>query len=214
MKYKCIIFDCDGVLVDSESISSAVLTSMTNELGATISNEEALHHFTGKSLKFCLDYIESVLGKPLPTDFDMEFRKRSFEQFSLHLQPIEGIHELLNSLTIPFCVASSGPIEKIIRNLTTTNLFSFFEGNIFSSYEIQSWKPEPDIFFHAAKKMGFEVNECLVIEDSITGVQAAKEGGFDVVAFVNDSNTERFKNETIPICFSMKEVHQFLAESH
>ncbi len=98
MNYKCIIFDCDGVLVDSESISSAVLTSMTNELGATISNEEALHHFTGKSLKFCLDYIESVLGKPLPTDFDMEFRKRSFEQFSLHLQPIEGIHELLNSL--------------------------------------------------------------------------------------------------------------------
>lgn len=213
MKYKCIIFDCDGVLVDSESISSAVLTDMATELGAAISKDEALHHFTGKSLKFCLDYIEKTLGKPLPTNFDVEFRKRSFEQFSLHLQPIDGIHELLHSLSIPFCVASSGPTEKIIRNLTTTHLFPFFEGNIFSSYDIQSWKPEPDIFLHAAKKMGFEVSECLVIEDSITGVQAAKAGKFDVVAFVNDGSTERFKNEKIPICFSMNEVQQLLTKT-
>ena len=210
MKYKCIIFDCDGVLVDSESISSGVLTDMATELGAAISKDEALHHFTGKSLQFCLNYIEKTLGKPLPTDFDVQFRKRSFEQFSLHLQPIDGIHELLNQLTVPFCVASSGPTEKIIRNLTTTNLIQHFEGKIFSSYDIQSWKPEPDIFLHAAKSMGFEVHECIVIEDSSTGIQAAQSGGFDVIGFVNDGNTERFQNENIPICFSMKELHQLL----
>ena len=143
MKYKCVIFDCDGVLVDSEAISSAVLTEMSNEFGIEISHQEALENFTGKSLKFSLNYIESVFGQSLPTDFEQQFRVKSFEQFALNLQPINGIHDLLNSLTIPFCVASSGPTEKIIRNLTTTNLIHHFEGKIFSSYDIQSWKPEP-----------------------------------------------------------------------
>jgi beta-phosphoglucomutase-like phosphatase (HAD superfamily) len=111
-------------------------------------------------------------------------------------------------------VASSGPREKIIRNLTTANLIQYFEGNLFSSYDIQSWKPEPDIFLHAAKSMGFEVHECLVIEDSCTGIQAAKSGGFDVIAFVNDGNTQRFQNENISICFSMKELHNLLSKTH
>lgn len=214
MKYKCIIFDCDGVLVDSEAISSAVLTEMANELGIEISHQEALENFTGKSLKYSLNYIESVFSKPLPTDFEHQFRVRSFEQFALNLQPIDGIHEVLNSLTIPFCVASSGPTEKIIRNLTTTNLIHHFEGKIFSSYDIQSWKPEPHIFLHAAKTMGFEVHECIVVEDSATGIHAAKLGGFDIIGFLNDGNTERFKDENFPICFSMNELHQLLNKTH
>lgn len=210
MKYKCVIFDCDGVLVDSEAISSSVLTEMANELGIEISHEEALENFTGKSLKYSLNYIETKFGQSLTDDFEHQFRVKSFEQFALNLQPIDGIHELLNKLTIPFCVASSGPTKKIIRNLTTTNLIHYFEGKIFSSYEIQSWKPEPDIFLHAAKSMGFEVHECIVIEDSPTGIQAAQSGGFDVIGFVNDGNTERFKNEYFPICFSMNELLQLL----
>lgn len=213
MKYKCIIFDCDGVLVDSEAISSAVLTEMANELGIEISHQEALENFTGKSLKYSLNYIERVFAQSLPSDFEHQFRVKSFEQFALNLQPIDGIHEVLNSLAIPFCVASSGPTEKIIRNLTTTNLIHHFEGKIFSSYDIQSWKPEPHIFLHAAKTMGFEVHECIVVEDSATGIQAAKSGGFDVIGFVNDGNTERFKNENFPICFNMHELHQLLTQT-
>lgn len=210
MKYKCVIFDCDGVLVDSEAISSGILTQMANELGIEISHEEALENFTGKSLKYSLNYIESVFGQSLPTDFEHQFRVKSFEQFAMNLKCIDGIHELLNELIVPFCVASSGPTEKIIRNLTTTNLIHFFEGKIFSSYEIQSWKPEPGIFLHAAKSMGFEVHECIVIEDSATGIQAAKSGGFDVIGFVNDGNSTRFENENIPICFSTNELRQLL----
>lgn len=213
MKYKCVIFDCDGVLEDSEAISSAVLTEMSNELGIEISHEEALENFTGKSLKYSLNYIESVFGQSLPADFEHQFRVKSFEQFALNLQPIDGIHDLLNSLTIPFCVASSGPREKIIRNLTTTNLIHHFEGKIFSSYDIQSWKPEPDIFLHAAKSMGFEVHECIIVEDSATGIQAAQSGGFDVIGFVNDGNTERFKDENFPICFSMNELGKLLTKT-
>jgi HAD superfamily hydrolase (TIGR01509 family) len=214
MKYKCIIFDCDGVLVDSEAISSGVLTEMANELGIQITHEEALHNFTGKSLKYCLNYIETKCGQSLPDNFELQFKQQSFEQFALNLQPIEGIHELLNHLTVPFCVASSGPTEKIIRNLTTTNLIQYFEGKIFSSYDIQSWKPEPDIFLHAAKNMGFDVHECIVIEDSSTGIQAAQSGGFDVIGFKNDGNTERFQNENIPICFTMSELDILLKKIH
>jgi HAD superfamily hydrolase (TIGR01509 family) len=210
MKYKCIIFDCDGVLVDSEGISSFVLTEMANELGVIISQNEALENFTGKSLKFSLDYIESIYSNPLPANFEEKFRERSFNQFSIHLQPIKDIDEVLSNLKIPFCVASSGPKEKIIRNLTTTKLIHYFEDKIFSCYEIQCWKPNPEIFLHAAKIMGFNVHECLIIEDSITGVQAAKNGGFDVIGFVNDGNKERFKNEKIPICFSMTELRSLL----
>lgn len=214
MNYKCIIFDCDGVLVDSEAISSSVLTEMANELGARIAHHDVLEHFTGKSLLFCLNYIEDKLGAPLPPDFESEFRKRSFQEFSIHLQPIEGVHKVLKNLTVPFCVASSGPTEKIICNLKTTSLYSFFEGRIFSSYEIQSWKPNPEIFLHAAKTMGFEVHECLIVEDSITGIQAAKSGGFDVVGFVNDGNKERFNNLNISTFFSMNELDMFLNKTH
>ncbi len=214
MKYKCIIFDCDGVLVDSEAISSGVLTEMAKELGIKISHDEALENFTGSSLQYSLKYIENKFGQALPSDFELEFRQKSYEQFALNLKPINGIHEVIQSLTIPFCVASSGPREKIIRNLTTANLIQYFEGNLFSSYDIQSWKPEPDIFLHAAKSKGFEVHECLVIEDSCTGIQAAKSGGFDVIAFVNDGNTQRFQNENISICFSMKELHNLLSKTH
>jgi HAD superfamily hydrolase (TIGR01509 family) len=214
MKYKCVIFDCDGVLVDSEAISSAVLTEMANELGIEISHEEALENFTGKSLKYSLNYIETKFGQSLPDDFERQFRVNSFEQFALNLKPIDGIHELLNQLTIPFCVASSGPIEKIIRNLTTTDLIHHFEGKIFSSYDIQSWKPEPGIFLHAAKSMEFEVHECIVVEDSATGIQAAQSGGFHVIGFVNDGNTERFKDENFPICFSMNELTKLLIKTH
>lgn len=210
MKYKCIIFDCDGVLVDSELISTNVLSELANEFGVVLLKEEALENFSGKSLKYSMDFIESKYLKPLPNDFEENFRKQSFNQFSIYLNPINGIHEVLNNLTIPFCVASNGPKEKIIQNLTTTKLIHHFEDKIFSSYEINSWKPEPDIFLYAAKNMGFEINDCLIIEDSITGVQAAKKGGFDVIGFVNDNNKERFKYENIPVCYSMSELSNLL----
>jgi HAD superfamily hydrolase (TIGR01509 family) len=210
MKYKCIIFDCDGVLVDSEGISNSVLIEMAKEIGVKITHEYALENFSGKSLKNCLAYIENVLGEKLPNDFESRFRNKTFSAFKTDLQPINGIHELLNQIEVSFCVASSGPPEKIKLNLTTTHLINHFEDRIFSSYDIGSWKPNPEIFLYAAKKMGFEIAECVVIEDSITGIQAAKAGGFDVIGFVNDNNKERFSEEKIIVCYDMKELGLFL----
>jgi HAD superfamily hydrolase (TIGR01509 family) len=210
MKYKCIIFDCDGVLVDSEYISNSVVTEMANELGVSISKEYALKYFSGKSLKFIFDHIENALGEKLPEDFEVQFRKKTFDAFTKDLKPIEGIHNLLSRIDIPFCVASNGPLEKTKLNLTVTNLIQYFEGKMFSAYEIGSWKPNPELYLYAAKSMGFEVHECIVVEDSISGVMAAKAGGFDVIGFVNDNNHESFQKENIPLCYDMNDLNCFL----
>lgn len=190
-KYKCIIFDCDGVLIDSESIAIKVLVDMANDLGANMDFQESLINLKGKSLNLCMNVISKRINNPLPVHFEQDYRINTFEAFRKGIQPINGIKDIVENLNIPFCVASSGPENKIRLNLEITGLLPFFEGNIFSCYAIQKWKPEPDIFLWAAKSMGFKPNECLVIEDSVSGVKAAKFGGFDVYGYTeHDYNNE------------------------
>ena len=192
MKYQGIIFDCDGVLVDSETLSNSVLTDMAREHGSDLSMEMMAGEMAGQALSKTLAYIESSSGKPVPEDFEPQFRRRTFAAFDAHLQPIVGAPELVASLTIPFCVASSGPANKITRNLKTTGLLPYFEGKIFSCYDIKRWKPDPAIFLHAAQEMGFEPTRCAVIEDTPNGVKAGLAGGFEVYAIckegVNDND--------------------------
>ncbi len=196
-KYKCIIFDCDGVLIDSESISIGVLVEMANYLGANMDFYKSLITLKGKSFNFCKQLIVKKIGKPLPVHFDMDYRINTFEAFREKIKPINGIQKVLENLQQPFCVASSGPENKIRLNLELTGLLSFFEGNIFSCYAIQKWKPEPDIFLWAAKSMGFNPNECLIVEDSLSGIRAAKAGGFDVFGYTeHDYNNELCKEAT------------------
>ena len=203
MKYKCIIFDCDGVLVDSEVLANQVLVDMVKALGFNIELKFALKHFTGRSLMVCMEIIERKIDKKLPNGFVDQYRQNSYQVFGDHLQPIKGVHNLLSKLHIPYCVASSGPLEKVKRNLTTVGLAEKFTGRMFSSYEIESWKPEPDIFLHAAKQMGFMPNDCIVIEDSLVGVEAAKTGGFDVMVYVPDGQENVFKNMGVTIFSDM-----------
>lgn len=212
MKYKCIIFDCDGVLVDSEEISSRVLIEMVNSVGMKIELEYALENFAGKSLKSVFDYIENQINKKLPEQFEKDYRERTFKAFKTDLKPIKGIYNLLNQISVPFCVASSGPVEKIKLNLTTTNLIDKFENRIFSSYEIGSWKPNPEIFEYAAEKMGFKPEECVVVEDSLVGIKAARKGGFDVFGFANKKNQEQFQNEGAKVFFEMSKLNELLLD--
>jgi len=184
MGYKCIIFDCDGVLVDSETISAQVLVEMARDLGLSISLDQAIDEFSGKSFHGIVSYINKRIKGNVPENFETCFREKTFAVFKSELQPIEGVHELLNGLSIPFCVASSGPRKKIVLNLTKVNLIDKFpHSNIFSSFEIGSWKPDPEIYLFAAKTMGFKPEECAVIEDSVYGVQAAISGGFDTFVY-------------------------------
>lgn len=192
---KCIIFDCDGVLVDTEKIGNGILLAMAREHGLKMELEEAYYYFNGVSLKNCFLQIEKAIGKNLPDDFEEQYRNRSFEAFLKETKPMPGIFDFLNHLKIPYCTASSGPLEKIRLNLETAGLLDRFEGKIFSSYIIKSWKPDPEIFLHAAKEMGFDVQDCIVVEDSVAGVKAGLKGGFKVYGFANGYNNEDLKKE-------------------
>ncbi len=197
-KYKCIIFDCDGVLVDSEPIGNQVMVDLANQSGANIDLGYAYENFKGNSLQNCIDQIRELAGGNIPFDFESEYRKQSYEKFRKEIQPIEGIEVVLHNLEVPFCVASSGPENKIRLNLELTGLLPYFEGNIFSCYSIQKWKPDPAVFLWASDTMGFTPNECLVIEDSPIGVEAARRGGFDVFGFTaHDYKNELRKNSTM-----------------
>lgn len=196
-KYKCVIFDCDGVLVDSEPLSNQVMVDMANEYCATIDISYAYRNFKGHALQDCVLKIERLINKKLPSSFEDEYRARSYEKFKNEIQPIDGVLKLIKKLTIPYCVASSGPEHKIKLNLELTGLLPYFEGKIFSCYTIKKWKPESDVFLWAAKTMGFQPKDCLVIEDSITGVHAALAGGFDVFGFIAHDYNNELKAESI-----------------
>jgi HAD superfamily hydrolase (TIGR01509 family) len=211
MKYKCILFDCDGVLVDTEAISVQVLCELSASLGLKLEFNHAIEVFTGLSLISCFQYIQNRVGVSLPSDFEQRFRKRTFELFEKELTAIPGIHEVVESLSIPFCVASSGPQHKIALNLKLTGLYSHFEGNIFSCFDLQKWKPDPAIFLHAAKTMGFKPEECVVIEDSAPGVKAAISGGFDVYALANPHTEKRLSELGAHLFYNMKDLLPLLS---
>ncbi|SHM37372.1 HAD family hydrolase [Flavobacterium saccharophilum] len=193
MEVKCIIFDCDGVLVDTEKIGNEILLSMAAEHGFEMKIEDAYSNFNGRNLKECFLHVEDSIGKKLPDTFESEYRERSFEAFKTQVKPMDGVVAFIDKLKIPYCVASSGPVDKIRLNLEVAGLLEKFEGKIFSSYQIKSWKPEPGIFLHAAKEMGFDIKDCIVVEDSKAGVMAGISGGFKVYGFANGHNNEELE---------------------
>ena len=186
-----MIFDCDGVLVDSEPIGNQILVDMANNLGANIDLSFAMEHFKGSHFKACIKIISNLVNQPIPESFETEYRQRSLDEFEKHLKPIEGVSQLVKQLQLPFCVASSGMESKMRFNLNLVGLLPYFEGKLFSCYTIQKFKPEPDVFLWAAKTMGFKPYECVVVEDSVLGAQGAINGGFDVFGFTaHDTNKE------------------------
>lgn len=207
----CIIFDCDGILVDSETIANQVLLSMSASFGLKMTIEESIKNFNGSRLQKIFEKIEELTDKKLPDSFETDFRKQTFEAFKTDLKPVKGVKEFIEKLTVPYCVASSGPVEKITLNLTITGLLEKFENRIFSSYDINSWKPDPEIFLHACKQMGFEKEECIVIEDSVAGVIAGVKGGFKVFALANENNTQDLLDEGATVFYNYDELETILA---
>ena len=211
-KYKCIIFDCDGVLVDSEPIAHQVLVELANSYGANITYEYAHEKFAGTFLSFVIYHIEELIGKKVPENFEQEYRRISFERFAESIQPIQGIPEFLEKIDVPICIASNGPLNKMQLNLKTTNLLEYFQGNLFSAYDIKKWKPNPKLFLHAAKKMNFTPSNCLIIEDSLSGVKAAVSGGFDVFALGNKKNKNELESAGAKVFFSIQEMQDYLCK--
>jgi HAD superfamily hydrolase (TIGR01509 family) len=178
-----IIFDSDGVLVDSEKIALAVLARAASDEGAVISADEAIRLFRGLKLADCVLEIERRSGHSVREDFVAKFRQESALAFDAELKPVEGIHGALAEIAIPVCVASNGPMSKLKHTLGLTKLLDRFEGHIFSAYEVGSWKPDPGLFLHAARTLEVHPSRCIVVEDSLSGVHAAKAAGMQVLGF-------------------------------
>lgn len=174
---KCIIFDCDGTLVDSEYLCNLGLEIKLRDYGVESSAIEMMERFRGGKLAEILQAIELDHQIKLKDDFVSSYRSLVDELFEKNLKPCEGVAAALTDIKLPKCVASSGPPEKIDKALSISGLSKHFDGNIFSSYVVGSWKPDPGIFLHAAKAMGFHPIECAVVEDSPVGILAAKSAG-------------------------------------
>ncbi|BCE01372.1 HAD family hydrolase [Marinicellulosiphila megalodicopiae] len=179
----CIIFDCDGTLVDSELLCNLALVILLKNYGVNASAELFLDKFRGGKLSKILKIIEHEYDIKLNENFVADYRLLVEELFEKQLTACDGVVDLLYALKIPICVASSGPMQKIKKALSITGLSQFFNNNIFSSYDVGSWKPEPGIFLHAAKKMNVEPENCLVIEDSLLGVNAAIDANMTAVLY-------------------------------
>ncbi|MCZ4122133.1 HAD family hydrolase [Streptomyces sp. H39-S7] len=187
MRYDLIIFDNDGVLVDSEPISNRILSGYLTELGHPTSYEESIRDYMGSAMHRVHELVLERSGQKLPEDFDDVFHGRVFQAFRQDLRPVPGVADVLAKLEadgVPFCLASSGSHERIRVALHTTGLFEHFgEERIFSSQDVGRGKPAPDLFLHAAQVMEAEPARCAVVEDSPLGVQAAVAAGMDVYGF-------------------------------
>ena len=191
---KCIIFDCDGTLVDSEHVTNQIIAEMAGELGITMTGDEATATFGGKTLDSVLYKMRELSGKEIPDDWLPRLIKKVSESWKTELNPVNGVRELLENLNIPICVASNGEPMHVNQSLEMTGLRGFFDGNIFCASDVGVPKPAPDLFLYAAKKMGFKPEQCIVIEDSISGVMAANRAKIKVYGLVKMCSAEELEN--------------------
>ncbi len=181
--FDLVIFDCDGVLVDSERLSIRVDAVYLERLGWPMSEAEIIERWVGRSEADMVAEIEHHLGHPIPADVDEEFQRLYRETFDAELAPVDGIREALDVISTLRCVASSGDHDKIRRNLALTGLAGYFGDRIFSAVDVARGKPAPDLFLHAAERLGVEPSRCAVVEDSAYGVDAALAAGMRAFAY-------------------------------
>ena len=178
-----VIFDCDGVLIDSERIAVRTDVKVIAKLGWALTEAECIERFVGLSDKTIKAAIEAHLGRPLSDDWDAEFQPLYRDAFAAELTPVPGVVDALDRITLPTCVASSSSHDKLRFTLGLTGLYERFAGRIFSAYDVARGKPAPDLFLHAASRMGVPPAACAVVEDSRYGVEAARAAGMRAFGF-------------------------------
>ena len=169
-----VIFDCDGVLVDSEMLSAGVLMAMMAEAGLPITPEIFRSDFLGRSFSSAAGRVAERFGRPMPEDFQMNYRKRLLARMETELQAMTGIEIVLKAMRIPFCLATGSSPPRLELSLRVTGLHPYFEGRAYTASLVLNGKPAPDLYIYAAAQMGVASEKCLVIEDSEMGVRAAK----------------------------------------
>ena len=185
---RLVIFDCDGVLVDSEPVSVAVLIEVIREAGVEIDESVVYQRFLGRSMAAVVEFLQDEHGVRFDAARIAAMRERLYARFRAELKAVPGVAEMLGRLGHRVCVASSSQPERIRLSLEVTGLLAFFEPHIYSSSMVESGKPAPDLFLHAAQAMGEDPDDCVVIEDSPAGIEAATRAGMRVFAFVGGAH--------------------------
>ncbi|MBZ9677797.1 HAD family hydrolase [Mesorhizobium sp. ES1-1] len=188
MAPELVIFDCDGVLVDSEALSVSALLAMIQLAGGSVSDDLAYEHFLGKSTKSVREILCREFGLDIADSRLAEMQVDLMRRFREELKPMPGVREMLPRLDLPCCVASSGTLDRIRHALDVTGLLGLLEPHLFSASMVAQGKPEPDLFLYAAASMHVEPRHCLVIEDSPAGIAAAQAAGMAVFAFTGGSH--------------------------
>lgn len=209
-RFELVIFDCDGVLVDSETISNRVFAELLTSEGLPLTPAETMRRYMGRSTASCRALIEVELGRSLDDSFFALVQARTFEAFQRELRAVDGIADALDCIPIPACVASSGEHEKMRMTLGLTGLLPRFEGRLFSATEVARGKPAPDLFLHAAAQMGAEPGRCAVVEDSPLGVAGAVAAGMTPFGFAWHGRAETLAAAGARVFDRMAELPELL----
>ena len=191
MTVSLVIFDCDGVLMDSEPVANRVFSEQLATVGMHMTPEEVWHTFVGNSRDRCIAIAGELRGAALPAGFAKQWDDALHLALDVEARPVEGIPELLRTLPVPFCVASNGEPTHMQRGLTAAGLMPFVEGRLFSAAEVEHPKPAPDVYLHAARSMGVAPSACAVIEDTPTGARAGLAAGMRVFGYVGSPLNQR-----------------------
>lgn len=210
MRIAGIIFDSDGTLVDSETLSARVISQIMHDAGVPVSAEAVLERFRG--CRFAA-FAESLLAQyPVlgVEELTTAYRERGTALYTRELKPMSGAAELVRSLTIEKCVASNGPRFKIEQCLGLTGLLPYFTDRIASAYEVRSWKPDPGLILHAAAMMKVPAGACLLVEDSLAGVQAGLAAGVQVIGYRLSASARAALGPQIPVIQELAEINKFI----
>jgi len=214
MSIDLIIFDCDGVLVDSEPLANEELRLALRDWGLDLSLQEVIRHFVGLSMSSVIEKAENMAGKKIHENFLEDLQEKTFAAFRAGLKPVQGIASVLENLRAQdqkICVASSGDFTKMDLTLGLTGLQDFFTGRIYSATQVRRGKPYPDLYLHAADQMAVEPARCLVIEDSLPGVQGAVAAGMEVLAYSVRGEDQALAKAGGMVIKDMRNIIDFMA---
>jgi HAD superfamily hydrolase (TIGR01509 family) len=200
MPIDLVIFDCDGVLVDSEPIGVQVDLQVLSEFGLQMTEEEVIRRFVGASSNVIAETIEHHLGRSLPSTWLEDYQQRRHAAYDSSLKPVANVEFALDRIARPTCVASSSSLSSIRHKLSLTGLLERFAGRIFSADDVADGKPCPDLFLHAARRLGVQPGRCAVVEDSVYGVEAAQRAGMYVLAYVGGSVAQNVPADIPTFC--------------
>ena len=208
---RLVIFDCDGVLVDTERIAVRIDVAVLATLGWVMTEADVVERFMGRSDEYMVSQIEAHLGRPLPENWEEPFHHWYRDAFAAELGPVPGIVEALDAIDLPTCVASSGTHERMRYTLGLTKLYERFVGRIFSVTEVAAGKPAPDLFLHAATRMGVDPAACAVVEDSRYGVEAARAAGMRAFGYAGGlTPRQRLEGPNTVVFDDMRELPRLL----